>query len=206
MAKRSIDISLKKQAKQQRSIATVTAIVEAATYILRREGPSGFTANKVAERAGVNIASYYQYFPNKQALLFHIAQATWGQQLDKLTSILTRVGPDHAAKFREFIHEFFKIEAKEAELRQALRIASVDLKDTAEFQALITQGAILTRNFLAQALQIDDANDLDFIVQFMVTLITSFAERTTDEGVVGDQLVRQADVLADMLIAHFGIS
>ena len=69
---RKIDISLKKQAKQPRSIATVAAIVEAAAYILTHQGAGGFTANKVAEKAGVNIASFYQYFPNKEALLFHI--------------------------------------------------------------------------------------------------------------------------------------
>ncbi len=56
---RKINIALKKKAKQQRAIATVDAIVEAATYILRRNGPAGFTANKVAEKAGVNIASFY---------------------------------------------------------------------------------------------------------------------------------------------------
>ena len=74
---RKPDISLRKHAKQQRALVTVAAIVEAATYILVRDGPGGFTANKVAEKAGVNIASYYQYFPNKEALLFHIVELTW---------------------------------------------------------------------------------------------------------------------------------
>lgn len=206
MAKRTNDIALKKHAKQQRSIATVAAIVEAATYILEREGPTGFTANKVVEKAGVNIASFYQYFPNKEALLFHIAKLTWGKQLERLSPILTRDGSDHASKLRAFIREFFQIEAAEVDLRRALRIASVDLKDTGEFQALIADGAALTRGFLTEAVGIEDANDLDFIVNFMVTLVTSFAERTTDEGTDGDDLVRQADLLTDMLIAHFRIS
>jgi hypothetical protein len=39
-----------------------------------------------------------------------------------------------------------------------------------------------------------------------VLLVTSFAERTTDEGASGAQLIRQADLLSDMLIAHFGIA
>ncbi|WP_158501527.1 TetR/AcrR family transcriptional regulator [Vitiosangium sp. GDMCC 1.1324] len=43
--------------------------MKAATYILSREGYAGLTTNKVAERAGVNIASLYQYFPSKEALL-----------------------------------------------------------------------------------------------------------------------------------------
>jgi AcrR family transcriptional regulator len=204
--RRSIDITLKKKAKQRRAIATVGAIVEAATYILKRNGPGGFTANKVAEKAGVNIASFYQYFPNKEALLFHITKINWEKQLAQLSPILTRRGSAHASNLRDFIREFFMIEAAEADLRQALRIASIDLKDTKEFQELIAKGAELTKGFIKDAVDIQDAENLDFNVNFIVLLVTSFAERTTDERTSGANLIRQADLLSDMLIAHFRIS
>jgi AcrR family transcriptional regulator len=204
--RKNLDIALKKQAKQQRSIATVGAIVEAATYILRLDGPAGFTANKVAEKAGVNIASFYQYFPNKEALLFHIVTITWSEQLTKLSPILAQPGTDYARKLRDFIREFFMIEAAEAALRQALRIASIDLKETKEFQELISNGAELTKTFLEDAIAVQDPDTLDFNVQFIVLLVTSFAERTTDARVSGATLIRQADLLSDMLIAHFRIS
>jgi AcrR family transcriptional regulator len=188
-----------------RSIATVAAIVEAATYILTQEGAAGFTANKVAEKAGANIASFYQYFPNKEALLFHIAQITWEKQFAKLVPVLTRQGSDHASKLRDFVREFFMVEAAEADLRQALRIASINLKDTREFQELIAKGAELTKAFIKNAVGVRDAENLDFTVNFIVLLVTSFAERTTDEHTSGASLIRQADLLSDMLIAHFGI-
>jgi AcrR family transcriptional regulator len=200
-----IDISLKKLPTQRRAQATVAAIVEAATYILRDEGPRGFTANKVAVRAGVNIASFYQYFPNKAALLFHVAQITWDRQLAQLTPILQRAGRDDAAKLRAFIRAFFIIEAQEADLRQALAIAAIDLKQTAQFQALIAQGTALTRGFIQGAVAGHAAGDLDFHVDFTVLLVTSVAERTTDAGTTGDALMRQADLLTDMLVAQFGI-
>jgi len=198
-------IALKKLPKQGRSLATVAALVEAATYILRAEGPSGFTANKVAEKAGVNIASFYQYYPNKEALLFHIIRRTWDQQLERLTPILTRPGADHAVKLREFIREFFIIEAAEADLRGALRAASIELKGTEEFQTLIAQGAGIFRTFIANAVTLQPGYDLEFSVRFTVLLVTSFAERTTDEGTSGEELIRQAELLADMLVAQFGI-
>jgi len=47
----------------------VDAILQATTYILGRDGYAGLTTNRVAERAGVNIASLYQFFPNKAALV-----------------------------------------------------------------------------------------------------------------------------------------
>jgi len=200
---RKLDISLKKQPKQQRAIATVEAILEAATYILKRHGPAGFTANKVVEKAGVNIASFYQYFPNKEALLFHLTQLTWERQFAQLAPILERPGPAHADKLREFIRAFFLIEAAEADLRRALRLAAVELKDTSEFRTLIAKGVELTRTFIQEAVRNQTPQDLDFHVDFIVLLTTSFAERTTDEGTSGAELVRQADLLTDMLAGHF---
>lgn len=59
--------------KQNRSKATVAAIVEAAARILAERGWAGFNTNAVAERAGVSIGSLYEYFPDKQALVDEIA-------------------------------------------------------------------------------------------------------------------------------------
>jgi len=59
----------RKAPEQDRSRATVEAIVEAAAHILVKHGYDAFTTNRVAERAGVSIGSLYQYFPNKDALL-----------------------------------------------------------------------------------------------------------------------------------------
>jgi len=205
MASKKIDISLKKHAKQSRSIATVDAMIEASTYILTRHGPAGFTANKVAEKAGVNIGSFYQYFPNKEALLFHIIKLNWEKQLARIAPVLARSGPDNAKKLRDFIREFFMVEAAEADLRRAVRIASIDLRDTPEFQELISKGTELTRDFLRTAVQVQGPEDLEFYVNFIVLMMTSFAERTTDEGTSGSELIRQADLLSDMLIAQFQI-
>jgi AcrR family transcriptional regulator len=209
--KKPIDLSLKKQPRQARALATVEAIAEAATYILRDEGPRGFTANKVAERAGVNIASFYQYFPNKEALLFHVAQITWDRQLAQLMPILTRPGPDHAQKLRDFIRAFFVIEAQEADLRQALSIAAIDLRETEQFQAMIARGTALIKAFIQQAVAgrgmgENDMADIDVKIDFIVLLVTSVAERTTDNGTSGQALTAQADLLSDMLIAHFRIA
>lgn len=109
-------------------------------------------------------------------------------------------------KLRDFIREFFLIEAAEVDLRRALRAASVDLKETAEFQALLSTGADLTKRFISEAVRGSRSGDLDFIVRFIVLLTTSFAERTTDDGTGGAELIRQADLLTEMLVAKFNIA
>lgn len=69
MPRRRRETKLRKRPRQERARATIEAILQAATYILVERGWGAFTTNRVAERAGVNIASLYQYFPNKEAIV-----------------------------------------------------------------------------------------------------------------------------------------
>lgn len=64
----------RKLPKQGRSQATVEAILTATTHILTEGGYDQLTTNRVAELAGVSIGSLYQYFPNKEALIFALAE------------------------------------------------------------------------------------------------------------------------------------
>lgn len=59
----------RKQASQERSRATVDALVEATARILVDEGYDHASTNRIAEKAGVSIGSLYQYFPGKDALV-----------------------------------------------------------------------------------------------------------------------------------------
>ncbi len=69
MAKSKLTTKPRKSPAQERSRATVDAIMQASTYILSEVGWGGLNTNAIAERAGVNIASLYQFFPNKQAVI-----------------------------------------------------------------------------------------------------------------------------------------
>jgi AcrR family transcriptional regulator len=59
----------RKLPRQDRSRATVDAILEAAARVLVKEGFERTTTNRVAEAAGVSVGSLYQYFPSKEALV-----------------------------------------------------------------------------------------------------------------------------------------
>ena len=79
----------RKNPVQQRAVFTVDAILEAATYILVKDGWQKFTTNHVAERAGVNVASVYQYFPNKEAIVVELQR----RHIDKARQEFPRVMP-----------------------------------------------------------------------------------------------------------------
>jgi AcrR family transcriptional regulator len=59
----------RKHATQERSRATVDALIEATARILVREGFDKASTNRIAEEAGVSVGSLYQYYPGKEALV-----------------------------------------------------------------------------------------------------------------------------------------
>lgn len=59
----------RKLASQERSRATVDALLEATARILVKEGFDKASTNRIAEVAGVSVGSLYQYFPGKEALV-----------------------------------------------------------------------------------------------------------------------------------------
>lgn len=64
----------RKVASQERSRATVDALVEATARILVKEGFDKASTNRIAEVAGVSVGSLYQYFPSKEALVAAVVE------------------------------------------------------------------------------------------------------------------------------------
>jgi len=97
MARRPL-IKPRKTAAQDRSRATVDALVEATARILVKEGFDKASTNRIAELAGVSVGSLYQYFPGKEALVaavierhqLQITQAVRGELAAVLTQPLEK--------------------------------------------------------------------------------------------------------------------
>lgn len=67
---------------QTRAAVTVGAISQATIQVLLDVGVDRLTTTRVAERAGVSVGTLYQYYPNKQSLLF----AVLADHLDKVAT------------------------------------------------------------------------------------------------------------------------
>lgn len=72
---------------QARSEATVEAIHEAAIQVLLTDGLVRLSTTRVAERAGVSVGTLYQYFPNKDALLFAILSRHFEEMARTIESV-----------------------------------------------------------------------------------------------------------------------
>ena len=68
MARRPL-VKARKVASQERSRATVAALIEATARILVKGGFDKASTNRIAHVAGVSVGSLYQYFPSKEALV-----------------------------------------------------------------------------------------------------------------------------------------
>ena len=81
----------RKSASQERSKATVAALLAATTRVLVKEGYDHTSTNKIAEAAGVSIGSLYQYFPSKEALVSAVIERHIDGMLDVVRSSAARV-------------------------------------------------------------------------------------------------------------------
>lgn len=75
----------RRKPRQARAQATVEAILEATFQLLEADGLSNLTTNHIAERAGVSIGTLYQYFADREAILYALAQ----RQSDDVREMIT---------------------------------------------------------------------------------------------------------------------
>ena len=88
----------------------------ACTWLLPRRGYAGTTTNHIAERAGVNIASLYEYFPGKDAIVAQVAEGLVQRVLGRLEEGAAHVVEaderDAVRLWIELIHETVAREKK----------------------------------------------------------------------------------------------
>jgi AcrR family transcriptional regulator len=107
--------------KQGRSQATVDAILQAAAYILVRDGWEKMNTNRIAERAGVNIASLYQYFPSKESIAVEL-QRLHGERVQERVLAALRV-TDSPTDLRSVLHVLVQAAVEEHRVEPALHRA-----------------------------------------------------------------------------------
>lgn len=116
-ALKAADFAPKKRPSQRRSRETFEALVEACTGLLPERGYAGTTTNHIAERAGVNVASLYEYFPGKDAIVAQVAERMVDRVLRRLAEGLPRVtAAGEAGAVRRWIDLIHATVAREKKL------------------------------------------------------------------------------------------
>lgn len=70
----------RRQPNQSRAKDTVKAVLSAAGEAIEHEGLERLTTKRIADAAGISVGTLYEYFPNKQAIIFALAD-NWMRQV-----------------------------------------------------------------------------------------------------------------------------
>lgn len=147
------DKPARKQPRQARSRATVTAILEAMTRILDREGSEAATTTRVAEVAGISIGTLYQYFSHRDAILDALQDREFERAVQLMQSVLTTTGAEGPGRdvAREVIEGLLKLYAAAPGLHRVLALEGLRVTPTARVQAFDMRVVSVIRNFLAMS-------------------------------------------------------
>ena len=195
-------ITARKKPRQARSANLVQDLLEAAIRVLGREGARRFTTVRVAEEAGISVGSLYQYFPNKEALLFRLQADEWNDTMGILEEILLDPAVAPLDRLRRAVVTFFRSEREESELRVALDDAGALIRDAPAARTLRAKATALLRRFVDDALPDAPPGSRAFSADFVFTTLEAVAEKVTALHRSRAEVDRWATNLADLL-CHF---
>ena len=195
-------ISARKRPRQERSAQLVADVLEAAVRVLAREGASRFTTARVAEEAGVSVGSLYQYFPNKEAILFRLQSDEWNQTSALLEKILS--APDQPAldRLRSMVRAFFHSEREEVLLRTALKDAAPLYRDAPEVRKHRETGMRRLSTFMDEALPDVSAKERAFAAALVMTTMSVVGKSVSVEAHSKSEVDAWALAMGDMLCAY----
>lgn len=192
----------RKEPRQARSAEMNELIIEAAIRVLARYPVSAFTTIRVAETAGISIGSLYQYYPNKQAILFALQKREMERTSSRLEAILGDREQSPATRLQRAVEFFFESESEESTLRAALERAEVLYERSDDFQELHQRIFVLVRSFLLEAGR--SARTVDFDTQLVIHTVAGLAGRVTQDG--ASDLRQWTRACSAMLTAQLGLA
>jgi AcrR family transcriptional regulator len=181
----------------------VAAILKAAVRVLERDGAQRFTTIRVAEQAGVSVGSLYQYFPNKQAILYRLQLDEWDKTGEALDAVLgdTRLPP--ARRLRNLLRAFFQSECDEAPLRLALGALAPSYHTAPESRAARRHSQAILGAFLTAAAPGASPRQRRFAAQLLFATMTSLGQQLSERRPTASEIDRWADAVSRMLMMYF---
>ncbi len=190
--------SPRKLPTQQRSTQLVADILKAAVRVLEREGAARFTTIRVAKAAGVSVGSLYQYFPNKQAILYRLQVDEWEQTGHLIEDILGDTSQTPTARLQRVAREFFRTECEEAPLRQALDAAAPSYRDAPESKRHRERGRSVVQAFIAEAAPHASPRQRRLAGDLLLMTVTAVGKEVSERQPSAAELNYWADGVARM--------
>ena len=184
----------RKSASQERSRATVDALLEATARILMKEGYDRASTNKIAAVAGVSIGSLYQYFPSKEALVAAVIDRHMHEMLQVFRDALVKVAmrPVEVAA-RELVSVMFDAHRVNPKLHRVLAEQVPRTGRLENIEAIDREAYALVRGYLEAHRDELDVADLD---------VAAFVCVTAVEALTHAAVVRRPDSITDQRLVN----
>lgn len=196
----------RKEPRQARSRQMREDILTAGLRVLRRDGPLRFTTTRVAEVAGISVGSLYQYFPNKQALIFAIHSQAVDLAWAEVQRILGHPGWSPREKLQRIARMYFQQESAEvAEMGAALKEAEIFFAGQPEYRAM--NELVLERftRFVREALPGTPMSRARFAARMIVTVLENTGRMVADLRLSRREINHWSRACVDMLADYFDL-
>ncbi len=178
------------------------AILQAALRVLERDGANAFTTVRVAEQAGVSVGSLYQYFPNKESILFRLQEQEWVRTGQLLEGIFTDARLEPAERLRAAVRAFFRSECDEAPLRRALGDAAPLYRDAPHARQQRERTLRVIDDLIGQVMPGLPARRRAFASELYIALMTSMGENVSERSRAPAEVDAWAAATGDMFLAY----
>lgn len=166
----------RKQATQERSRATVEALLSATARVLVREGYDRASTNKIAEAAGVSVGSLYQYFPSKEALVAAVQDRHVSKMLATVrASMIEAARRPLPEAVRELVRVMIATHALSPRLHRVLVEQIPRVRGLEQMGRVAAEAHELTKAYLsahADAIEVEDLDMAAFVVATCVQALT----------------------------------
>jgi AcrR family transcriptional regulator len=198
-------LSPRKRPRQQRSIATVVAIVEAAARVFAERGYAGGSTNRIAQTAGVSIGSLYEYFPNKGAILVAVAERHLGRMIEDVERLLrhAQAGSEPLEPLlRSFVLAMLEVHERDPALHH---VVFAEAPHPPELHACVLQMeetlAHRVESLLRASLEVDVA-DTDVAAHLVVQTVEALTHRFAHQGIHDLPRERFVDEVVALLVGY----
>ena len=193
----------RKQPRQERSRQMREDILQATLRVLQQEGPLKLTTERVADAAGISVGSLYQYFPNKQALIYALHTRTIEAAWLEVQRVLDHPRWSARQKIERVAGYFFRTESEDVS-RMGLLLGELegDFEAQPEHRALEEKVARRFRRFVKEARPRGDAG---FDSELLITVLESVGRSVAARGLGRAALDRRARACAKMLADYLSL-
>lgn len=184
-------LALRARPASARGLNTLNRILEATTDLAAEVGFEAVNTNLIAARAGVNIASVYKYFPNKQAIFATIAERMAEANQTQLAALIAQI--DGGRPWRSAVSDGIRLAARRRVHSPGERAIWMAIRLSPELQGVDASASLAIARLLAGSILRRSGGDADRAL---------LVARVAIEGVSGvlDLLLTEPASEAELLV------